>query len=613
MWERERQRHYSDDQLLAYADGELGWCASLFAGRHLQRCWECRARRQELEEQARRISLAAAQSAPSGADVTRAKERFLAWKSRYERELAPRPGFRPALWAWRVAVAAATLAVILGVVRYRNSGPVPVREVLQRSQSVESTFAQAPAIHQVVDVRIRQESPERRERAGKLEVWTDTRAGRYSARFVDSAGTTRYARWQPAGGSRVFYDSGAGARIQPAVARSTGDNALLSVADADLDEIERAFLTWVGEQPWRPIELSGDMVRLSSDGAVLAARRLKTAEGSGAFEITAERQGARVKAQFTLELDAESYRPRLQVIRFERGARSVELRLAVERCDRLGEGQLEGGVFEPRLPPEVKGGPPLLPPEVERLVAPPARLPRREVLDSAEVDVWHALHGLGACLAEVVDVDLQGSRIRVRGMVGSEMRRQEVVRALSAMAAGALLEVEIAIGDPPQRGRAAALPGADSGIEAENATYAHALALVRIAEHFSAARIGSFDQRARTLLESMIQNHLEEVRRGSRQVREAFASVLENAAAPVETPPGKPAPWDAQSFALFRAADRLDTVLEATRTNASRDGDARRKTATDLRAALDSLDGRAADLHELLARQPLAVSPFAHR
>src|SRR5215470_14312292 len=46
------QRHCSDEQLLAFVDGELTRWSRRRVTRHLERCWKCRGRAQELESQA---------------------------------------------------------------------------------------------------------------------------------------------------------------------------------------------------------------------------------------------------------------------------------------------------------------------------------------------------------------------------------------------------------------------------------------------------------------------------------------------------------------------------------------------------------------------------------
>src|SRR5262249_52255901 len=47
---RDRDSHLSDQQILLFLEGELSKRRARLAGEHLEACWRCRARRQELEQ-----------------------------------------------------------------------------------------------------------------------------------------------------------------------------------------------------------------------------------------------------------------------------------------------------------------------------------------------------------------------------------------------------------------------------------------------------------------------------------------------------------------------------------------------------------------------------------
>jgi hypothetical protein len=579
MLDRKRPRHCTDEQLIAHADGELAWRKNFSVSRHLKRCWECRARQHDLEDEVRRISAAASQSPPFAADIARAKQRFLDWKRQEEFAHAFEPHPQRVSWIpWAAAFSAAAV-LVAWVALPGPSRPITARDLLQRGQDAERTTAQVPAVHQVIDVRIRQERPVVREQTGRLEIWTDRPSRRYASHFLDGRGTLRYARWQPATGRREFFDAQAGARIQPAVIDASPENAMLRVGDADLDEIAQAFLEWVRRRPWQPVVLSDDLIQLESeDGTNIKAERLHAADGSPSFQITAEREARGVRVRFLLVLDPQSYRPRIEVVRFEKGQKSVELRLRVESLE-LGEGQRQPAVFVPRLPAEARQ------PTLAR--QPGAETDRRsDVADAAEVEVWHALHGLGACLDEVVDITGGSNGIRVHGLVASEERRREIFNALQAVNPG--LELAIETGSQPH-GRQSGGPDAD-------ATYAHSLALVRIAERFPAARAARLNAHSRSLLLAMLNDHLRALRSANIELRQLVsAGIAEGASAPaVAALAGKV--WDQAIFELFRATDTLDASLEAGRRAKSP------SPGVDLKPAFDSLDLRARELEALLAR-----------
>lgn len=59
MWRETLPRHCSDERLLAHADRELTALVKRMVRRHLGKCWECRARLAELEQQALALAKAA--------------------------------------------------------------------------------------------------------------------------------------------------------------------------------------------------------------------------------------------------------------------------------------------------------------------------------------------------------------------------------------------------------------------------------------------------------------------------------------------------------------------------------------------------------------------------
>lgn len=83
---REKQsEHLSDEQLLAYLDGEMTYVEMRATRSHLRRCWKCRASQSTLETQIEFISRLFSEC--SDIDLNRsiqAKEQFLAWRKSIE-------------------------------------------------------------------------------------------------------------------------------------------------------------------------------------------------------------------------------------------------------------------------------------------------------------------------------------------------------------------------------------------------------------------------------------------------------------------------------------------------------------------------------------------------
>lgn len=74
-----RARHCSDEELLAYLDGELGLLSRYRCARHLRKCWACREQLGQVESQIRRLArLAREEQERVCPEAAAAKRRFLA-------------------------------------------------------------------------------------------------------------------------------------------------------------------------------------------------------------------------------------------------------------------------------------------------------------------------------------------------------------------------------------------------------------------------------------------------------------------------------------------------------------------------------------------------------
>jgi anti-sigma factor RsiW len=80
------REHLSDENLLAYLDGELSNGQMRTIRSHLLICWQCRSVLSELESQAEAVSqLLSAHSKYDMDRSVRAKEKFLRWRTAFER------------------------------------------------------------------------------------------------------------------------------------------------------------------------------------------------------------------------------------------------------------------------------------------------------------------------------------------------------------------------------------------------------------------------------------------------------------------------------------------------------------------------------------------------
>jgi hypothetical protein len=451
MWTPLR-KHCTDEQLLAFADGELDVFRSAWVKAHIELCWDCRARQHELEAQTERLSvLFRGNGNVDPGELLRAKTRFHTWQQQYERELATVP--EPIRWAalplavripiW-VAIACLLLIAIGSPVR-RTPARNEAADLLSLATKTQARLFQTSAVvHQTFVVKVSEVQPKARERTGKLEVWSDGNGQRFSSRWNDTSGTLRHAVWRPRSGQQFYFNPAASQRILNKPDSEVQVQSLLELSNfaLDINRLESGLMDWIETRRWRPIELGADMRLFSARGGSLRVERT-----GSSLCLQAEESHGQSRIELLLELAPDSYEPRVQRIRFVMPGRTLQIELAAGECELVDTSRLQPAVFQPQPEPGPEPEPksPAMPGETTAALRPaPAavRDPRTDVdgLAGREVEVQYALHRLGACLGEQVRIvrtkDEQSQpSLEVHGLVESNERRLEIVRALSDLPA----------------------------------------------------------------------------------------------------------------------------------------------------------------------------------
>lgn len=431
------QKHCSDELLLAHLDGELAPEQELATDTHLKGCWECRTRAAQLEQQIQTVTMAlASQSFPGPEQIAKGRQRFLELQQRYESE-SPLQNNTPPIWQRLRMVAYATpvmLAVLFVLMPSRpaGKGPLPAiapkpGEVLARVRAPERAWEHTP-VHQVFRAEVREILPKPQVRSARFEVWTEPQGGRFAARWQRD-GRLRHGVWRSSDGRAYLY------RTKLAEIAPSGDRVLdladISNDGLDLDQIEAQFMDWVRSRQWKPIAFARDMAVFADRGGVI----LEAFREGPVMRLSASKQDKRMRVEIVIEVDADSYEPRLESVRFESKGRAVELRLARERSEAMSPAEITPALFLPEpslgstevavVAPKIV---PLVPaPEAAVAVAPV------ENLAVAEIEASYALHRAGACLGEPLELFREGGRVHVRGVVGTAQRRDELLSALGQL------------------------------------------------------------------------------------------------------------------------------------------------------------------------------------
>lgn len=447
------KQHCSDELLLARLDGELTLRRQRAVKKHLNACWECRARLAELEAEAESVSRAFAQQDFPGVDrIEMARRKFHQWREEFELNLSLTPhAARAQTFSQRLsfAIAGTFLACVVGLgVWFASRHAIPGPQVvLANAQKVEESDTRgAPAVHQSFRIEVVPIQPHAPGNVGRLEVWSEPGSGRLAARWSDREGKLRKAVWRPERNRQYFYSLGAAVPLVSQGKPGTWQRASLSaLADSGLDpqELELEFMKWLGNHRWRPVLLASNLGEfVEESGVALRAERVASEDHGQAIRLTAWREDQGRRVEVILDVDARSYRPRLETIRFFAPGRIIELRLVAKRSEPIAPEIMRPELFEPDS--NLVASNPPTPRVTQPAAAPlPADLSIAK-LAALEVDVLHQLDQVGAVLGEQVSVArTPKGQLRVEGVVDTDERKDEILRALSPFRNNAAVKLKV--------------------------------------------------------------------------------------------------------------------------------------------------------------------------
>ena len=419
------QKHCSDESLIAHLDGELPFYRRSGVQKHLENCWQCRARLDEIDQQALAMTRAmAADVFPGPERIAHAREVFLARADAIADEMLNRPRAARFLSPARLAWAAACIALMAAYPAWRLLRPADaptMAEAIAQVQAAETSASSVP-VHQKFRVLVRQLEPTAESREHRLELWSDAPGGRFTERLSAADGTVKFAAWQPERGRQYVLDG----PQRTTVVRLTRDQATeqwsaLQHEGLTLEQFEVALLAWLRNRPWQPVSLSADIARLvSSDGVSLEVERSQTRT----MRLRARQHTGQQTIEFSMEVDPATYKPQLQFIRYESRGRVLEVLLYSEPVS-----QAMPASFEP--PSELAPRPLHVPPEPAVTAVPAPVAPDPTLV---EAQVFYALHRVHACLGEPVEiVRAADGALSVRATLVDSTRTEQVRTALSGL------------------------------------------------------------------------------------------------------------------------------------------------------------------------------------
>jgi RNA polymerase sigma factor (sigma-70 family) len=341
------------------------------------------------------------------------------------RRIWTRPGF--------VAVVIVSL-LVAGLLFWRNQ-PEPIltaTALLDRASVAEQSVGNMRdhVSHRFVNLEERRSPEGAVVSRRRIEIWQNHSTGDRARRLYDETNRLIAATWEKADGSRLVYQQGSKPRAQAAPA--TPADLLLSLDNVwQLDPSARIFTTLIADPSVVKIERRSTSYLLTyeQERAIGASRLLKA----------------------TLTLNQSDLRPIEQTLLVQRGGDLREYRSAETSFELLPGKAVDEAVFE--VEPELIGGarPMGRTGDWARLDLTSSRVPPltsalTPAVASAEleVDVAYLLNQAKADRNEQVALTRSaGGSLRVEGIVETEERKTELLRALAPVSHNPAVTIEV--------------------------------------------------------------------------------------------------------------------------------------------------------------------------
>lgn len=589
-------RHYSDEQLLAHLDGEISGWARRRLETHLASCWLCRARRSAFEEQIHRLAEAFDEpSFPAEGWAARQIERFRKRLKECEPDSEADSGkpaaVRPTRRLYWAAAACAVFLVIVQLARLADKENAA--DVVAGAVRAERALADRP-LHQSFRVDLLQEGRQRTIETGSLEVWSDPSSGRYSVQWR-KGGELTFAIWKPRRGEEHWHGG------TPEMAGPHRRLAALASQGSWRADLEELLIRWLASQRWQPVSIASEVSSfINQDGVSLRSERFQQS-GERYLRIVARRPHGEFVATLIAEFALRDYRPRLLRLRVEYGAEAAEVRLVPEQVESGPQVRLVAAVFAPR--PSVAGLAPRPLPEPpgpavrdsEAAEEQPALSPQERA--DRELEVRYALHRIGACLGDPIDVEVSADgQMTVRGLVDEESRLEAIRQTLGELSyvrievrvakgksdsvAGEQAMAEPRLRHPVAGGRvlieeelarwlrqthreaelaARVVQFANDATLATGSVLAHAWAVRKLHMAFPPERAAELRPPSRWILEDMLQEHMAAIQERAATVLDMLEPVLGTPIGPGEGQPAREG-FEQEVEDLFRLAAETDRL-----------------------------------------------------
>ena len=344
------------------------------------------------------------------------------------------PAVRRPLWLrpeWLAALVATVSAVIVGGLLFLRTSTTPVltaANLLERASVAEKMAGRNPdqVTHRIINLEERRSVEGAVVSRRRIEIWQNSAQGDRAQRFYDESNRMIAGAWQKADGSRTVYHHGR--RPHTETAPSGTDSLMLNLEDIwQLELSANEFSGLIARKSDALVEEKTDSYLITyGSGRTIGASRLLTA---------------------TLKLRRADLHPTEQTLLIERGGELREYRFVEASLERMPQKDVAPSVFEPE--PQLMG---LNKPTGRKGEAanttPSPLLPVSHSPPTAsaelEVDVAYLLNQAKGDRGEQVSLSRTDSGLlRVEGVVETEQRKDELIRALAPVSNNPAVKIDI--------------------------------------------------------------------------------------------------------------------------------------------------------------------------
>jgi hypothetical protein len=583
-WSR-TAHHPADDDLLLQLDGELSEAANNAVKTHLEACWACRVRTEQLQAaisnfMAYRDRFDVAQHVPPPRNwqtfdwqlqgllnETAAKVGQAGILSRAKRFFFG----TPLMLRWTTAGAVLALTVLAGL--KLNSVPaVSANELLHNAARAEAAALNrevVPVVHRKLLVRRKSVAREdAREESLRWEIWSETAGGRFW-QAVEDGGQQRFVAERQAAPPQLLHEL----------------QQLLRANHFDWQRPLSAtvYQAWRQSLPDKREEVS--TATLANRAAVLILKTIPVTPVLGGI------------TEASLLVRASDWHPLEQRWRVRHAKGEQEYSIAEEAFEVLNARALDPAVFSVQIAEPLTTSV-FADTAADATSNRPASMPDLGKPDLAgiEAEVRETLHRFKADLGEPIEiVRLPTGQLEVRGLVNTAQRKQELVTALHDIpqlslnlrtveevareakpltdeqsenqeVGGVLLPIQELLDQrrPGQYEAEELRELANRALTHAEAVMAEAWALRRLAERYPAEELAQLAPAARAKIEAIVRDHLRALRGKAERARATLKPILTSVTSDA-TVTGEewPREWPAFSGQLFKTAQQLDRAANA--------------------------------------------------